>query len=92
MIVERTHKDGGFVRLRFEEFFSNMSSADCRYILHLLVNDYGMSISEIDRMFMAAIGGAKSTRKKIHILNSYKIFRKEYMTDGTIQGICSHKE
>ena len=91
-MIERIHKDGGFIRLRFEEFFSDMSSADCRYMLHLLINDYGMSISEIDRMFMAAIGGAKSSRKKIHILNSYKIFRKEYMTDGIVQGICPYKK
>ena len=90
-MIERIHKDGGFIRLRFEEFFSDMSSAECRLVLNLLINDYGMSISEIDRMFMAAIAREKSTKRKIHLSNSYKIFRKEH-TDGIVQGICPYKK
>ena len=91
MTIERTHKGGGFIRLSFEEFFSQMSSAECRLVLNLLINDYGMSISEIDRMFMAAIAREKSTKRKIHLSNSYKIFRKEH-TDGIVQGICPYKK
>ena len=67
-----------------------MSSADCREMLHILIKDYEIPIAEIDEMFKVAIIAIKITRKKIHMLNSYKIFRREYMNDGTVQGLCSY--
>ena len=91
MTIERKHKNGGFIKLSFEDFFSQMSSAECRLVLNLLINDYGMSPDEIDSLFWAAIARAKSTKRKIHLSNSYKIFRKEH-TDGVVQGICPHKK
>lgn len=92
MTIEKTHENGGFIKLQFAEFFSEMSSADCREMLHILIDDYEIPVAEIDEKFQLAISGIKSTRRKIHMLNSYKIFRREYMTDGTIQGICANKE
>lgn len=84
MTIEKTHKDGGFIKLKFDEFFSEMSSADCREMLHILIKDYEIPIAEIDEMFQLAIIAIKRTSKKIHMLNSYKIFRREYIGDGTI--------
>ena len=92
MTIEKNHKNGGYIKLIFDEFFSEMSSAECRDILHLLIIDYQIPIAEIDEKFQLAISGIKSTRRKVHILNSYKIFRREYMNDGTIQGICTNEE
>ena len=91
MTIERTHKGGGFIKIDFEDFFSQMSSAECRLVLNLLINDYGMSPAEIEKMFWAAIAREKSTKRKIHLSNSYKIFRKEH-TDGIVQGICPYKK
>lgn len=81
MTIEKTHKNGGYIKLIFDEFFSEMSSADCRDVLHLLINDYGIPVKEVDEMFQLSISGINIERKKIHILNSYKIFRREYMND-----------
>lgn len=83
MIIEKTHKNGGYLKLQFENFFSEMSSADCRDMLHRLINDYEMDINEVDDMFQIALVEMKSTKKKIHLLNSYKIFRREYF-DGIV--------
>lgn len=83
MIIEKIHKNGGYLKLQFDQFFSEMSSADCRDMLHRLIDDYGMGLSEIDNMFIVAIAKMKSTDKKIHLMNSYKIFRREYL-DGVI--------
>lgn len=84
MTIEKNHEGGGFLKLRFDEFFSEMSSADCREMLHILINDYEIPVAEIDEKFQLAIHGIKRTSKKIHMLNSYKIFRREYIGDGTI--------
>lgn len=81
MTIEKTHENGGFIKLQFDEFFSEMSSADCREMLHILIDDYEIPVTEIDEKFQLAISGIKSTKRKIHMLNSYKIFRREYMTD-----------
>ena len=81
MTIERNHKDGGFIKLVFDEFFSEMSSADCRDILHLLIVDYNVRVEEVDRMFKTAIEEMKSTNKKVHLLHSYGIFRREYLTN-----------
>lgn len=83
MTIEKIHKNGGYLKLQFDQFFSEMSSADCRDMLHRLIKDYGMGLSEIDNMFIVAIAKMKSTDKKIHLMNSYKIFRREYL-DGVI--------
>lgn len=91
MTIKRRHANGGFIRIDFEDFFSKMSSAECRLVLNLLINAYGMSPSEIEKMFLAAIAKEKSTKRKIHLSNSYKIFRKEH-TDGIVQGICPYKK
>ena len=84
MTIEKNHKNGGYIKLIFDEFFSEMSSSECRDILHLLIIDYQIPIAEIDEKFQLAIHGIKRTSKKIHMLNSYKIFRREYIGDGTI--------
>lgn len=81
MIIEKIHKNGGYLKLQFDQFFSEMSSADCGDMLHRLIKDYGMGLSEIDNMFLVAIAEMKSTDKKIHLMNSYKIFRREYLDD-----------
>lgn len=83
MTIEKNHKNGGYLKLQFDQFFSEMSSADCRDMLHRLIKDYEMGLSEIDNMFLVAIAKMKSTDKKIHLMNSYKIFRREYL-DGVI--------
>lgn len=89
MTIERKHDKGGFIKLSFDEFFSQMSSADCRTVLNLLISDYGMSPKEIEKMFRVAIARANSDKKRIHLSNSYKIFRKEH-SDGIIQRVCTH--
>ncbi len=91
MNIERDHKGGGFVRIAFDEFFSEMPSTDCRHMLNLLIRDYDFSPDEIDEKFRIALSIVRGGRRRTHLLNSYKIFRREYY-DGTIQGICAYEE
>ena len=71
MTIEKNHEGGGYIKLQFDEFFSEMSSADCRDMLHLLIVDYGMKVEEVDGMFRSAIEEMKSTNKKVHLLHSF---------------------
>ena len=76
MYIEKDHRSGGFVRLMFDQFFSEMPSLDCEKMLNLLMRDYGMTEKEIEGMFILASLNMKSERKKAHLKNSYRIFKR----------------
>ena len=76
MYIEMNHKSGGFVRLVFDQFFSQMPSFECEKMLAMLMKDYGMTAEEIEKLFRSASESMKSERKKAHLKNSYRIFRR----------------
>ena len=83
MTIERSHKGGGFVKLRFYEFFSEMPSTDCSAMLNLLINDYGVSPYDIDEKFRVSLAAAQTGKRRIHLLNSYRIFIREHMDESS---------